>query len=67
SEPPFETILQAILNQGMRLPERDIRRYHLALKTRGFVILSGIEYVYVLVNQTSKTAIICCIDSTHVL
>ncbi|MEI6046484.1 MAG: hypothetical protein WCS37_19205 [Chloroflexota bacterium] len=42
-EPPFEEICQAIAAKGMRLPSDVIRRYHLALKTRGFVILSGIS------------------------
>jgi len=42
-EPPFDQIHQAILNQGMRIDKRTAWRYHLALKTRGFVILSGIS------------------------
>lgn len=42
-EPPFEDIVQAITKQGMRLDPRTLRRYHLALKTRGFVVLSGLS------------------------
>lgn len=40
-EPPFTSIVAAIRNSGMRLSERMIRRYHAAVKTRGFVILAG--------------------------
>ena len=40
-EPPFEEIVAAIEAEGMRLPEMTVARYHLSLKTRGFVILSG--------------------------
>jgi MoxR-like ATPase len=42
-EPPFSTITSAIAAQGMRLDPRTLRRYHLALKTRGFVVLSGLS------------------------
>lgn len=42
-EPPFDQIYKAVLAQNMRITERDLRRYHLALKTRGFVILSGVS------------------------
>jgi hypothetical protein len=42
-EPPFEEIVRAILGEGMTLAERTIRRYHLSLKTRGFVVLSGVS------------------------
>jgi hypothetical protein len=42
-EPSFEQIVQKILAQGMSMDERTLRRYHLALKTRGFVILCGIS------------------------
>lgn len=42
-EPHFEQIKQGILEQKMRIGEQTLRRYHLALKTRGFVILSGIS------------------------
>lgn len=40
-EPSFEIVHQAITDQGMHIDERTLRRYHLSLKTRGFVILSG--------------------------
>ncbi|MFT4039158.1 MAG: AAA family ATPase [Thermomicrobiales bacterium] len=40
-EPSFPDILAAIAAQGMRLDPRTVRRYHTALKTRGFVVLSG--------------------------
>ncbi len=43
TEPPIDKIRQAILFQGMRIDEQTLRRYHLALKSRGFVILSGIS------------------------
>lgn len=42
-EPPLEEITAAILNAGLVLSERTIRRYHLSLKTRGFVVLSGVS------------------------
>ena len=42
-EPYFEEISSAIFAQGMRIEERELRRYHLALKSRGFVILSGVS------------------------
>ena len=40
-EPDFEAIKKAIEDEGMRLTPETIQRYHLSLKTRGFVILSG--------------------------
>jgi hypothetical protein len=43
TEPVFSDICQAILDQGMHIDEQTLRRYHLALKTRGFVILSGVS------------------------
>ncbi len=42
-EPLFEQIVEVILAQGLRMDEQTLRRYHLALKARGFVILSGIS------------------------
>ena len=42
-EPSFGEIASAIFAQGMSIEERDLRRYHLALKSRGFVILSGVS------------------------
>ena len=42
-EPPFAQIETDIAAQGLRLDDGLLRRYHLALKTRGFVILSGIS------------------------
>lgn len=42
-EPAFEDILNAVLAQGMALSQRTIRRYHLSLKSRGFVVLSGVS------------------------
>jgi hypothetical protein len=42
-EPPFEQILQVIREQGMVIDPVTLRRYHLSLKTRGFVILAGIS------------------------
>ncbi|MDQ3694441.1 MAG: AAA family ATPase [Chloroflexota bacterium] len=43
SEPSFSEIVALVAGQGLRLDERTLRRYHLALKTRGFVILSGLS------------------------
>lgn len=43
TEPSFDQIQLAILDQGMHIDEQTLRRYHLALKTRGFVILSGVS------------------------
>src|SRR5262249_25555844 len=42
-EPTLDEITRAILGEGMRLSERAIRRCHLTLKTRGFVVLSGVS------------------------
>lgn len=42
-EPPFEAIRQAIGRSGLRIEPAVLRRYHLSLKTRGFVILAGIS------------------------
>jgi hypothetical protein len=42
-EPNFEAIAASIQTTGLVLSDRTIRRYHLSLKTRGFVVLSGIS------------------------
>jgi hypothetical protein len=42
-EPSFEDICADIAAKGLRFSERTLRRYHLSLKTHGFVILSGIS------------------------
>jgi len=43
-EPPFEEIRRQVIEQdGIRITERMLRRYHLAIRSRGFVILSGIS------------------------
>jgi len=42
-EPPFPDILASVQEQGMRIDERTLRRYHTSLKVRGFTILSGIS------------------------
>lgn len=42
-EIPFETILSGIGDVGLRLEDAIVRRYHVALKTRGFVILAGVS------------------------
>lgn len=42
-EPPFAEIWTAITQQGLLMTKQILRRYHLSLKTRGFVILSGIS------------------------
>lgn len=41
--PDFETILENIQRKGFRTTSRDIGRYHTALQSRKFVILSGIS------------------------
>jgi AAA domain (dynein-related subfamily) len=43
AEPPFDEIVRRILGEGIVLTERTIRRYHLSLQTRGFVVLSGVS------------------------
>jgi hypothetical protein len=42
-EPGLEAITASISDTGLVLSERTIRRYHLSLKTRGFVVLSGVS------------------------
>jgi len=42
-EPTFATIYQKITENRLRISERTLRRYHLSLKTRGFVILCGLS------------------------
>lgn len=41
--PAFDTIVTAIRKSGMRLSQRLVRRYHTAVKARGFVILAGVS------------------------
>ncbi|MEQ9236913.1 McrB family protein [Coleofasciculus sp. E2-BRE-01] len=43
SEPSFTEICQKIHSRGLRISDSTLRRYHLALKSRKFVILSGIS------------------------
>jgi MoxR-like ATPase len=43
SEPLFQTLLAEIRGAGLQLDDQTIRRYHVSLKTRGFVVLSGIS------------------------
>jgi hypothetical protein len=42
-EPSFEEIRDRLSAHGMEIDERRLLRYHLSLKTRGFVILSGLS------------------------
>lgn len=42
-EPPYEAIRQSIERQGLRIEDAVLQRYHLSLKIRGFVMLSGIS------------------------
>jgi hypothetical protein len=42
-ETAFPEIVSRVAAQGMRISDRTLRRYHLALQTRGFVILSGLS------------------------
>lgn len=41
--PPLKDIQQRVAKQGLRIDDRLLRRYHLALQTRKFVILSGVS------------------------
>lgn len=41
--PPFEKIYEAVREKGMVIDRRTLRRYHVSLRTRGFVILSGVS------------------------
>ncbi|MBN3946964.1 MAG: tetratricopeptide repeat protein [Nostoc sp. NMS7] len=43
SEPEFSVIYQNVCSKKLQISESVLRRYHLALKTRKFVILSGIS------------------------
>lgn len=42
-EPSFTEICQYVRSQGLRISDNTLRRYHLALRTRKFVILLGIS------------------------
>ena len=42
-EPSFEEIVASIAATRLRIDRAVLRRYHLSLKTRGFVILSGLS------------------------
>ncbi|MHC0037942.1 McrB family protein [Pseudoneobacillus sp. C159] len=42
-EPHWADIFARIQSKGMKVSERMLQRYHLSLKTRGFVVLSGIS------------------------
>jgi MoxR-like ATPase len=42
-EPSFDEILEHFSNAGLRIESETLLRYHLSLKTRGFVILSGVS------------------------
>ena len=42
-EPSFPDLFARITSAGLRLPEAVVRRYHIALKSRGFVILAGVS------------------------
>ena len=42
-EPNFETIRSRIETEGLVISGRTLRRFHLSLRSRGFVILSGIS------------------------
>ena len=42
-EPDLETIRSCIEDEGLVVDERTLRRFHLSLRSRGFVILSGIS------------------------
>jgi hypothetical protein len=42
-EPPLELIEATIRDRGLRIEGRTLRRYHVSLKTRGFVVLAGVS------------------------
>jgi AAA domain (dynein-related subfamily) len=42
-EPSFTDIERSVLDQGIHISQQTLRRYHLALKTRKFLILAGIS------------------------
>jgi hypothetical protein len=42
-EPTFATIAAQISHAGLRLDDQTLRRYHVSLRTRGFVVLSGLS------------------------
>lgn len=42
-EPPFAEILARVRAAGLRITEQMLGRYHRSLRTRGFVILSGVS------------------------
>lgn len=42
-EPTFEEIEAAIGAVGLQISVRNLRRYHVSLKTRGFVVLAGVS------------------------
>lgn len=41
--PTFQEILAEVRSHGLRITERTLRRFHTAMETRGFVILSGVS------------------------
>ena len=41
--PPLEKIYDSVQQNGMTIDRRTLRRYHVSLQTRGFVILSGVS------------------------
>jgi hypothetical protein len=43
AKPALEAIVSLIQGAGLRLSEQTIRRYHLSIETRGFVILAGLS------------------------
>ena len=42
-EPDFETIRLRIAGEGIQIEEQTLRRFHLSLWSRGFVVLSGVS------------------------
>lgn len=42
-EPPFDELRASLRALGLRLDDQTLRRYHVSLKTRGFVVLSGLS------------------------
>lgn len=39
----LDAIARALDKEGLRIPDRTLRRFHIALRTRGFVVLAGVS------------------------
>lgn len=43
SDVSFDAIANAIANRGLIITDRTLRRFHVSMRTRGFVVLSGVS------------------------